>query len=116
MTDATRDAYERYKHLDQLLSDTVHVLPESFPAKVIADLWAAVKESALDGDPDDAEPESMDLSSLRARRPHHGIAEAATATAHEAAARVVRDLLALNAEAVAAAEAWLIQNTERKTP
>jgi len=38
------EAYDKYKHLDENLSDR-DLIPESFWGSIIFDLWSAIKES-----------------------------------------------------------------------
>ena len=39
------EVYEKYKHLDENLSDR-ELVPESFWGSIIVDLWGAVKDAA----------------------------------------------------------------------
>ncbi len=45
------EAWEKYKHLDQNLSDR-ELVPESFWGSILIDLWSTVKNSIQKGEGD----------------------------------------------------------------
>ena len=39
-----KEVWEKYKHMDSVLSDG-DIYEDHFPSQIIADLWAAIKEA-----------------------------------------------------------------------
>jgi len=51
-----QEVYDRYRHLDRLLSDRA-LLPEGFIGEILRDLWQAAREDATDHPPPEPETE-----------------------------------------------------------